>query len=554
MVKRFLSLLLISSSILLMSVYSLAQTTFVCTGAPSPRLIVGQQGRVLPGDANNVRDAASRSGTRIGAIDGGVIFNILEGPVCADGLVWWRVESNGLLGWTVEGAENEYWIEPYSPPTQTPTPAPTNTPSPTATPRPVVNFTVSYPMINQLAVGGQARIINDSSFLTPPQLLLRAAPSQSADILARLDDGEILTIVGGAQEAESLRWWEVRTATGQRGWVIEGLQAHPQGDYERSLLPLCPATGERIAFRLTNYLYTANPDGSDLCINEHLNWSALYTSSDYSVDMWNVFRFAPNGSELAYINGNNSLFLENQTTQQVRKIFAEGTKTLWYDWSPDSQRLLTTNLVGDTLTSQIWTMKTDGTLIAALTQGQNTKSWAYWLDDSETILYVEEIGEFPTLGQIYRPRTYVFYTVNLLRGGLREIYRTTEDVQSVSLSPDRTRIALHGYQWQDEEPKSSDLRVLNAYTGEMLLTTRAFHGTDWTENGQALYQFDDTSPSLSFLDLSTGEVSSTVPYIGQLPDFISSFADADFLYLLTQTKLYRMAMMTGEIQLLLEQD
>ena len=56
-----------------------------CPDAPAPRLIVGEQGRVTLGDPNNVRDAAARSGNLIGEIPGGAIFDVLEGPVCADG-------------------------------------------------------------------------------------------------------------------------------------------------------------------------------------------------------------------------------------------------------------------------------------------------------------------------------------------------------------------------------------------------------------------------------------------------------------------------------------
>ena len=34
------------------------------------------------------------------------------GPICNDDYIWWKVDYNGILGWTVEGANDEYWIEP----------------------------------------------------------------------------------------------------------------------------------------------------------------------------------------------------------------------------------------------------------------------------------------------------------------------------------------------------------------------------------------------------------------------------------------------------------
>jgi hypothetical protein len=39
---------------------------------------------------------------------------VVEGPVCADELVFWRVENStipGGTGWTAEGDGKEYWLE-----------------------------------------------------------------------------------------------------------------------------------------------------------------------------------------------------------------------------------------------------------------------------------------------------------------------------------------------------------------------------------------------------------------------------------------------------------
>jgi hypothetical protein len=43
---------------------------------------------------------------------------VLEGPICADGLIFWKVENElipGGAGWTAEGNGKEYWLEPYTP-------------------------------------------------------------------------------------------------------------------------------------------------------------------------------------------------------------------------------------------------------------------------------------------------------------------------------------------------------------------------------------------------------------------------------------------------------
>lgn len=76
------------------------------------RLTVGMQARVVPGPPNNQRSEPSRSGALLGDIPGGGIVEIVAGPQCADQLVWWQVNYDGRIGWTVEGREDVYWLEP----------------------------------------------------------------------------------------------------------------------------------------------------------------------------------------------------------------------------------------------------------------------------------------------------------------------------------------------------------------------------------------------------------------------------------------------------------
>ncbi len=111
MVKiRTLGLLLTGLLLLSLSTWTAAQTA--CPDSLPARLTSGAQARVVPGDPNNVRDQASRAGALLGQIPGGETFTVLEGPVCADGFTWWRVDYNGLVGWTVEGAGQAYGLEP----------------------------------------------------------------------------------------------------------------------------------------------------------------------------------------------------------------------------------------------------------------------------------------------------------------------------------------------------------------------------------------------------------------------------------------------------------
>lgn len=83
-----------------------------CLGAPPVRLSVGQRGRVTR--TVNVRTQANPDAQDIGDLRLGETFMVQEGPVCNQGLIWWRVDGvTGVNGWIASGLGAEYWIEPY---------------------------------------------------------------------------------------------------------------------------------------------------------------------------------------------------------------------------------------------------------------------------------------------------------------------------------------------------------------------------------------------------------------------------------------------------------
>ncbi|MBA3875132.1 MAG: SH3 domain-containing protein [Anaerolineae bacterium] len=84
----------------------------VCNASVPPRLIINGHGRVTPGIPNNIREGAGTSTKYVGEIPPGGVFTILEGPTCASGMSWWKVNYNGLTGWTPEGQAGDYWVEP----------------------------------------------------------------------------------------------------------------------------------------------------------------------------------------------------------------------------------------------------------------------------------------------------------------------------------------------------------------------------------------------------------------------------------------------------------
>jgi len=65
---------------------------------------------------NRVRAAPSLSAEIISQVYPQTIVNVVEGPICAGGLVFWKIEQPlipGGSGWTAEGDGTAYWLEPY---------------------------------------------------------------------------------------------------------------------------------------------------------------------------------------------------------------------------------------------------------------------------------------------------------------------------------------------------------------------------------------------------------------------------------------------------------
>jgi hypothetical protein len=69
-------------------------------------------------DPNRVRSAPDTSAEIIHQLYPGSIVRVLEGPVCAKSLIFWKVENESIpgdTGWTAEGNGSDYYMEPYPP-------------------------------------------------------------------------------------------------------------------------------------------------------------------------------------------------------------------------------------------------------------------------------------------------------------------------------------------------------------------------------------------------------------------------------------------------------
>ncbi len=144
-----------------------------CENALPPRLAPGERGAVsfTDGQPLNVRGSASRTSPVIGRLAEGAEFDVMEGPVCADGLYWWHIKTPDIAGVIAEGADGVYFVEPV--PGAWPTPAHEAGPLP------------------PLTTGGPFTVWDWAAFVadswlegTPDPLALQLPPSYQGDLPA----------------------------------------------------------------------------------------------------------------------------------------------------------------------------------------------------------------------------------------------------------------------------------------------------------------------------------------------------------------------------------
>lgn len=515
---------------------SYAQPDPDCPDAPVPRLSVGGQGIITPGSSNNVRDAATRNGNRVGSFSAGEILDILEGPVCADGFNWWRVEAGGLEGWTVEGTLEEYWIEPYDVSAQ-PSPTPEPSPTPTPTPLPVFSFTPPLEIINTLTIGSAARVINEDPDSDTITLVVRSEPTRSGATVAQALEGDLLSIIGGPEEADGFRWWQVQTARGSEGWVIEGLMV--DSDYQRTLLPVCPAEGKRFALRLGDYVATSAPDGSEVCLFDRIDVPAWMTFSSTPFNFDNVFLTSPDGQYVLYADDG----LYRLSRDGSERILLTQENVAWASLSPDGQR------VAIATRQSIATFNIDGSNFATLAQGEGLLVWVEWLSDSQTVVYYEQSRAFDQMGIAVAA---TFYRINTQQGGLRPIldlplgfdinafaFSVVNDQILISLTEFKLIDGMSGNQpakfLEIETSLGSSTQSIHADTGEVIFEEPVVvYALMWAPDGETGWGYSFLSDSNVTLSVENGEITPVTLTGDPIPEDNAKLLawESDTVYLL----------------------
>ncbi len=87
-----------------------------CEGGYETHLFKGGFAYVnpIPPDPNIVRSAPDNTSAQMGLIQPNELVEVLDGPQCSGGWVWWQITSKktGLSGWTAEGDGTSYWVLP----------------------------------------------------------------------------------------------------------------------------------------------------------------------------------------------------------------------------------------------------------------------------------------------------------------------------------------------------------------------------------------------------------------------------------------------------------
>jgi len=82
-----------------------------CPGFQPSHISVGRYARVTPGLPNRLRSSAWTGSASLALIPAGATVSVIGGAVCSENAAWWQVNYQGIIGWTMEGQWNTYWLE-----------------------------------------------------------------------------------------------------------------------------------------------------------------------------------------------------------------------------------------------------------------------------------------------------------------------------------------------------------------------------------------------------------------------------------------------------------
>ncbi|MBN8620941.1 MAG: SH3 domain-containing protein, partial [Anaerolineae bacterium] len=101
-------------------------------------------------------------------------------PICADGYTWWQVQYRGVIAWTAESDNEDYWLEP---------------------------IVIATPVVSE-----------DTCIVVSDGIAnMRKGPGTSYDPLGQLSPGQSFPVIGQAQGSTGFTWYKMNNGA----WVRE---------------------------------------------------------------------------------------------------------------------------------------------------------------------------------------------------------------------------------------------------------------------------------------------------------------------------------------------
>jgi len=174
------------------------------TPTPYPGLIqIGKPARVIARTGLNVREAPSPNAKRLGNLPPNAVVKVTEGPVEAEGYIWWKVDNEyGLAGWVAGSDGEDIWL--------------------------TGELGEKRPVNRPVRLGDVVMVTTANG----RNLSIRYEPGVRGLLIKRVVAGTHLQVIDGPVILDNVRWWKVQRADGLTGWAAEGSKR------ERWLSPL----------------------------------------------------------------------------------------------------------------------------------------------------------------------------------------------------------------------------------------------------------------------------------------------------------------------------
>ncbi|MFC1961101.1 hypothetical protein ACFLYO_10365 [Chloroflexota bacterium] len=385
----------------------------ICPGSPPVRLTAGEMGRVTPGSGNRLRDQPTTAGAEVGFIPGGAAFTVLAGPVCADDFAWWQVAYGDVTGWTVEGSDADYWLEPVD----------------------LVFASWVSGESKLMALDDQGGNVVDLGEPGVFQMMPSVSPDGSRiAYLAEMPDGgsqlRVMSLAGGdAQVLDS----GLEHGYGGFVWSPDGAQIAFTLDTDRGIE----------ADNMNIYVIAA--DGGQ---------RRALTSG--TIEHSNV-SWSPDGSQLAFAANTDDtrlqLHLLDVASGEVRPILAEGYSIGRPVWSPDGSALAFSAAMPDAPpggSAQVFVINADGSDFHQLTWAGLHASSAVWSPDSSHLAFIAAPNSAAKL-----------FTVHVDGSDLRQLTDNDASEACPAWSPDGSQLAFTSDPDGPRGEARSDVYVVN---------------------------------------------------------------------------------------------